>query len=70
MKVDTNSGKARQLNSATTFEWLSLALDLRVTLHTSQESQPNAIVIAQKKVSKGRLKTPPKLCSVATDPQV
>jgi hypothetical protein len=39
-------------------------------LHTRAKSRNREIVRAQKKVSKGHLKTPPKSCSVATEPQV
>jgi hypothetical protein len=43
--------------------------DLRATSHTSQEPC-HEIARAQKKVCKGRPKTPPKSCSVVTDPRV
>ena len=39
-------------------------------LHTRAKSRDHEIVRAQKKVSKGRPKTPPKSSSVVTDPQV
>jgi hypothetical protein len=39
-------------------------------LHTRAKSHDHKIVRAQKKVSKGRRKTPPKSCSVVTDPQM
>ena len=39
-------------------------------LHTRAKSRDHDIVRAQKKVSKGRPNTPPKSCSVVTDPQV
>jgi hypothetical protein len=39
-------------------------------LHTRAKSRDRDIVRAQKKVSKGRPKTRPKLCSVVTDSQV
>jgi len=39
-------------------------------LHTRAKSRDHEIVRAQKKVSKGRPNTPPKSCSVVTDPQV
>ena len=39
-------------------------------LHTHVKSRDHEIVRAQKKVSKGRPKTPSKLCSVVTDPLV
>ena len=39
-------------------------------LHTRAKSHDHEIVRAQKKVSKGRPNTPPKSCSVVTDPQV
>ena len=39
-------------------------------LHTQAKSRDHEIVRAQKKVSKGRPNTPPKSCSVVTDPQV
>jgi hypothetical protein len=38
-------------------------------LHTRAKSRDHDIVRAQKKVSKGRPNTPPKSCSVVTDPQ-
>ena len=38
--------------------------------HKGAKSRDHAIVRAQKKVSKGRLNTPPKSCTVVTDPQV
>ena len=37
-------------------------------LHTRAKSQDHEIVRAPKKVSKGRPNTPPKSCSVVTDP--
>ena len=40
------------------------------TLHTRVTSRDHEIVRAQKKASKGCPKTPPKSCSVVTDPQV
>ena len=39
-------------------------------LHTRAKRRDHEIVRAQKKVSKGRLETPPKSCSAVTDPQV
>jgi hypothetical protein len=39
-------------------------------LHTRAKSRDHEIVRAQKKVFKGRPNTPPKSCSVVTDPQV
>ena len=39
-------------------------------LHTRAKSRDHEIVRAQKKVSKGRPNTPPKSCSVVTDPPV
>ena len=39
-------------------------------LHTQAKNCDHEIVRAQKKVPKGRPNTPPKLCSVVTDPQV
>ena len=39
-------------------------------LHTRAKSRDHKIVRAQKKVSKGRPKTPPNSCTVVTDPQV
>jgi hypothetical protein len=39
-------------------------------LHTRAKSCDHEIVRAQKRVSKGRPNTPPKSCSVVTDPQV
>ena len=39
-------------------------------LHTQAKCRDHEIVRAQKKVSKGRPKIPPKSCSVVTDPQV
>ena len=39
-------------------------------LHTRAKSRDHEIVRAQKKVSEGHLKPPPKSCSVVTDPQV
>ena len=39
-------------------------------LHTCAKSRDHDIVRAQKKVPKGRPKTPPKSCSVVIDPQV
>ena len=39
-------------------------------LHTQAKSHDHDITRAQKKVSKGRPNTPPKSCSVVTDPQV
>ena len=39
-------------------------------LHTQARSRDQEIVRAQKKVSEGRPKSPPKSCSVVTDPQV
>ena len=39
-------------------------------LHTQAKSHDHEIVRAQKKMSKGCPKTPPKSCSVVTDPQV
>jgi hypothetical protein len=39
-------------------------------LHTRAKSRDHEIVRAQKKVSKGHPKTPPKSWSVVTDPQV
>ena len=38
-------------------------------LHTRAKSRDHGIVRAQKKVSKGCPSTPPKLCSVVTDPE-
>ena len=38
-------------------------------LHTLAKSRDREIVRAQKKVFKGRPNTPPKSCSVVTDPQ-
>jgi hypothetical protein len=40
------------------------------SLHTRAKSRDHEVVRAQKKVSKGRPKTPPKSCSVVMDPQV
>ena len=40
------------------------------SLYTRAKSHDHEIVRAQKKVSKGRPKTPPKPCSVVMDPQV
>ena len=39
-------------------------------LHTRAKSHDREIVRAQKKVCEGRPNTPPKSCSVVTDPQV
>ena len=39
-------------------------------LHTQAKSRDHEFVRAQKKVTKGRPKTPPKSCSVVTDPEV
>ena len=39
-------------------------------LHARANSHDHEIVRAQKKVSKGRPKTPLKSCSLVTDPQV
>jgi hypothetical protein len=39
-------------------------------LHTQAKSRDHEIVRAQKKVSEGRSKAPPKSCSVVRDPQV
>ena len=39
-------------------------------LHIQAKSRDHEIVRAQKKVSKGCHMTPPKSCSVVTDPQV
>ena len=39
-------------------------------LHKQAKSHGHEIVRAQKKVSKGRPNTPPKSCSVVTDPHV
>ena len=39
-------------------------------LHTQAKSRDHEIVRAQKEVSKGCPNTPPKPCSVVTDPQV
>ena len=50
-----------------TYYW---ACDILGPLHTWAKSRDREIVRAQKKVSKGRPKTPPKSCSVVTDPQV
>ena len=50
---------------------LSLVADLvRGPLHTQAKSRDHEIVRAQKKVFKGRPKTPPKSCGVVTNPQV
>ena len=38
--------------------------------HTPAKSRDYEIVRAEKKVSKGRPNTPPKSCSVVTNPQV
>ena len=45
-------------------------LNILRELHTRAKSHDHEIVTAQKKVSKGRPKTPPKSCSVVTDPQI
>ena len=39
-------------------------------LHTRAKSRDHEILRAQKIVSKGRLNTPPKSCSMVMDPQV
>jgi hypothetical protein len=39
-------------------------------LHTRAKCRDHEIVRAQKKVSEGRPNTPPKSCSVVTNPQV
>ena len=39
-------------------------------LHTRAKSRDHEIVTAQKKVTEGRLDTPPRSCIVVTDPQV
>ena len=43
--------------------------DLKFEFRKWVESRDHRIVRAQEKVSKGRPKTPPKSCSVDTDPQ-
>ena len=40
------------------------------SLHTRAKSRDHEIVRAQKKVSKGHPNTPPKSCSVVTNPRV
>jgi hypothetical protein len=45
------------------------AIDLG-PFHKLAKSRDHEIVKARKKVSKGRPHTPPKSCSVVTDPQV
>ena len=45
-------------------------IECKRPLHTQAKSRDHEIVRAQKKVSKGRPKIPPKSCSVVTDPQV
>ena len=46
-------------------KWLSSG-----PLRTQAKSRDHEIVRAQKEVSKGRPNTPPRSCSVVTDPQV
>ena len=51
------------------FKRIHLTQDLR-PLHTQAKSCDYEIVRAQKKVSEGRPKTPPKACRVVANPQV
>ena len=48
-------------------DWEMLPIGLG-PLHTRAESRDHKIVRVQKKVSKGHPNTPPKSCSVVTDP--
>ena len=52
------------------FDFLPQKLHPLGPLHTWAKSRDHLIVRAQKKVSKGHSKTPPKSCSVVAEPQV
>jgi hypothetical protein len=62
----TMNSNLRHLHMTLVLRWLSHL----GPLHTQAKSRDHEIVRAQKKVSKGRPKTPSKSCSVVTDPQV